>query len=437
MPSVPFGHALQLHRTRAGLSLSGLAALVHYSPSYLSRVETGERRPSHQLARLCDTALDTGGELSGLVVPSARRTAASPAPKRRADANQEPPGTGGGSGTLPPSTSCPVAIPAADDEEVRTTTHFAVHLAALRRLGQRVPPAPVLRQASGAIDLLTVLARAASSPEVRRQYLELLAFYCEFAGWMAQESGSLSDAERWIERTEELAAEAGAFDLAGHTLIRRAGLALYQADARKVTEYAAEAGRRGTNARVRALAAFREAQGLALAGSGELCGAALEQAGELLERAAGSAFEGSRGTDGETGPGARTRPFGLIVGSEYTPHLGDLVGGWCLYDLGRPDEAASMLSAGLGQLPVRVTRFRALFTARLALALTAAGELDASVPVVEGLLRDSAGLCSHAMRTQLRMLAASLRRRHARPGMRELQARVTAALHCEGCTTAT
>ncbi|WP_172639423.1 helix-turn-helix domain-containing protein [Streptomyces tailanensis] len=438
MPSVPFGQALQLRRIRAGLSLSGLSGLVHYSPSYLSRVESGKRGPSQQLARLCDTALGANGELSGLVTPPVRRAASSSPSALRPDATQGLPDTGDDSAPPPPSALCPAALPAVDDgEDARSATHFAVHLVELRRLAQRMSPTPVLRQVSGAIDLLATLARAARTPAARRQYLELLAFHCEFAGWMAQESGRLPEAERWIGRTEGLAVEAGAFDLADHTLIRRAGLALYQGDARSVTEYAAEAGRRARNSpRIQALAAFREAQGLALAGSSDLCAAALDRAGELLEAAVGPSLEGSRRTGAGTSPGARHRPLALVVGSECTSSLGDLVEGWCLYDLGRPDEAAAMIRTGLGRLPVRATRLRALFTARLTLGLAASGELDAVVPVVDGLLKDSEGLCSHVVRTQLRMLASSLRRRHARPDMRELHARVTAALRCAGCAMA-
>ncbi|MFJ3894498.1 hypothetical protein [Streptomyces sp. NPDC090083] len=319
---------------------------------------------------------------------------------------------------------------------MRSVAHFALHLVELRRLAHRMSPTSVLRQVSSAVDLLGPLSRAARTPAVRRQYLELLAFYCEFAGWMAQEAGNGRDAERWIARTESLAIEAGAFDLADHTLIRRAGLALYQGDARRVTEYAAEAGRRGTGSpRVHAQAAFREAQGLALAGSGDLCAAALDRAGELLQAATAVGFEESRQARAGTSREALPRPATLVVGSECTSDLGSLVGGWCLYDLGRPAEAAAAILTGLGRLPVRITRLRALFTARLALGLAASGELDAVVPVLDGLLQDSEALCSHAVRTQFRMLAASLRRRHTRPDMRELHARVTAALRCAGCTT--
>jgi transcriptional regulator with XRE-family HTH domain len=478
--------------------LSELARRVHYSKSQLSRVENGERKPKPELARLCDAALGAGGELSALVPPPAAPRGPSRS-TRSGEADQEPPAAADdGAGTLS-SALCPVVLPEEDDAETaRNVTHYAVHLAALRRLAQRMAPAPVLGQVSSAVDVLTVLARAAQTPAVRRQYLELLAFYCEFAGWMAQESGKRQEAERWIGRTEAAAREAQAYDLADHTYIRRAGLALYQGEAGRVTEYAVEAGRRGVGKpRILALAALREAQGRALEGRSDLCAAALDRAGELLEAAtapgAGSATapgagEGrraeaatapgagevrraqaatapgagearraeaaaapgagearraeaatapgageSRRAEAAPGPDARVRPSVLVVGSQCTPSLGGLVGGWCLYDLGRPDEAAAMIEAGLQQLPAGATRLRALFTARLALGHAASGQLTAVVPVVDDLLKDAQGLCSHAVRSQLQLLTQLLCRRHARPGMRELHARVTAALRCAGC----
>lgn len=435
MPPVAFGEALRLRRIRANLSLSELAGRVHYSSSQLSRVENGRREPSPDLARLCDAALNAGGELSVLVpAPAAAAGPSRSAPSREAD--QELRAAADDGVGAPPSALCPAVLPEEDEAETaRSVTHFAVHLDELRRLAQRMSPAPVLGQVSSAVDVLTMLARAAQTPAVRRQYLELLAFYCEFAGWMAQESGKRQEAERWIARTEAVAREAQAFDLADHTFIRRAGLALYQGDARRVTEYAAEAGRRGAGKpRILALAALREAQGLALEGNGDRCTAALNRAGELLEAATASGAGEGRGAEAAQSPDARLRPSALVVGSQCTPSLGGLVGGWCLYDLGRPDEAAAMIEAGLKQLPVRATRLRALFTARLALGHAASGQLTAVVPVMDGLLKDAQGLCSHAVRSQLQLLARALRRRQARPGMRELHARVAAASRCAGCT---
>ncbi|NEA98918.1 helix-turn-helix domain-containing protein [Streptomyces sp. SID13726] len=61
-----FGAALRRRRGLAGLSLTRLAVLIHYSRSHISRVENEEKRPSEKFARACDQVLDAGGELLAL-----------------------------------------------------------------------------------------------------------------------------------------------------------------------------------------------------------------------------------------------------------------------------------------------------------------------------------------------------------------------------------
>lgn len=73
-----FGSELRRLRMSAGLSLAGLAGLVHYSRGHLSKIETGHKVPPRDLARLCDTVFDAGGALAALV--PAKRTAPYPEP---------------------------------------------------------------------------------------------------------------------------------------------------------------------------------------------------------------------------------------------------------------------------------------------------------------------------------------------------------------------
>ncbi|MGC7101966.1 ATP-binding protein [Amycolatopsis lurida] len=76
-----FGAELRRLRLEAGLSLTELAARVHYSKGYLSKVETGVAKPNRKLAGLCDTELGSGSTLAGLVpFPVAPGTALSTLP---------------------------------------------------------------------------------------------------------------------------------------------------------------------------------------------------------------------------------------------------------------------------------------------------------------------------------------------------------------------
>lgn len=76
------GVELRRLRTERGLSLSELALQVHYSTGYLSKLETGKKRITREVASLADEALGTGGVLAGLVfTPEGSQPAADgPAP---------------------------------------------------------------------------------------------------------------------------------------------------------------------------------------------------------------------------------------------------------------------------------------------------------------------------------------------------------------------
>ncbi|WP_190024061.1 nSTAND1 domain-containing NTPase [Streptomyces hiroshimensis] len=68
-PSVAASPGEELRRLRQerGMSLAGLSRAVHYTKGYLSRVETGEKPMTPEVARRCEEALGAGGVLSGLV----------------------------------------------------------------------------------------------------------------------------------------------------------------------------------------------------------------------------------------------------------------------------------------------------------------------------------------------------------------------------------
>jgi tetratricopeptide (TPR) repeat protein len=59
------------------MSLAGMAAAVHFTKGYLSKIENGKARATQALARLCDRALNAEGELLALIesVEASRRSA--------------------------------------------------------------------------------------------------------------------------------------------------------------------------------------------------------------------------------------------------------------------------------------------------------------------------------------------------------------------------
>ncbi|MFD9315435.1 helix-turn-helix domain-containing protein, partial [Streptomyces goshikiensis] len=91
--ALPFPAQLRRLRALRGLSLADLARRTHYSKGYLSKIETGAKPPTADVARRCDEVLGAGGELLRLVrdteVPGPR-SAAGPAGRPHAPAGPAP-----------------------------------------------------------------------------------------------------------------------------------------------------------------------------------------------------------------------------------------------------------------------------------------------------------------------------------------------------------
>jgi tetratricopeptide (TPR) repeat protein len=69
-----FGQQLRALRHERGMSLSDLARAVHYSKSYLSRIETGVKPATADLANRCDDVLAGGGRLRSHLASASERT---------------------------------------------------------------------------------------------------------------------------------------------------------------------------------------------------------------------------------------------------------------------------------------------------------------------------------------------------------------------------
>lgn len=72
-PTMGFGCELRHRRETAGLSLARLATRIHYSKSYLSKVENGHAKPNRSFAEACDAALGASGALTALLIDARPR----------------------------------------------------------------------------------------------------------------------------------------------------------------------------------------------------------------------------------------------------------------------------------------------------------------------------------------------------------------------------
>jgi DNA-binding XRE family transcriptional regulator len=426
---MPFGATLRRQRQAAGLSLTDLARRVHYSKSHLSKIETGHKAPSQDLARRCDAALGTDGALTALI-PAAAHTGAPPSQPAIPDdqwiISMDGSGRGGFDVLTRASEGAPGHRVAPAGAATRPLTWSMSSAAGrsrrlveigslwtlfdqMRRLGQAMPPAtllPILITQTHALRLLA----AAAAPPIRTEALLLAARFGEHAGWVAQEAGDDRGALWWTDRAVEYAVAAGDRELSAYALVRRGLVAMYRHDARETISVARQAQAAPCGPRVRGLAALREAQGHALAGSYYQCWAALDRAEPLLASAPAP---------------VNGRP---PLGSTTTPNPVAWVTGWCLHDLGHPRRALDLLQLELASVPDHAHRTLARIGVRYTLALVSVGEVEHACTMLDRLLDAIVVADSATVRVDLRRLAHELGRRHTHRAVREIMPRLIGAL---------
>ncbi|MEV5953670.1 helix-turn-helix transcriptional regulator [Streptomyces sp. NPDC051987] len=421
-----FGPELRRRREESSLSLARLADAVHISKSYLSKIERGLATPTGRIARALDTKLDARGELAALLTPG-------------------PPGPAGqGNGGLPSTDAAswsfhlhddgsgdftsyaPAASPAGRAPAVvahSSLTPGPVRNAPLeavlpafralfdecRRLGQFSGPAVVIPLGVTATATLRGLGQG-TALGCHNAALRLAARFAEYTGWMWQEAGDDRAARYWTDHAAGLAEAAGDQELVAYTLLRQAELALYQDDSLATVELARAAGTRARGLRVRALAAQREAQGHALLGDEDACRRALDIGAGLMDE-------------------SQPQPDGAAaLGGTQIPDLTAFVEAWCLRELGRPDDAVPLLDTGRQAFAPHAVRARARHTARLALALADAGEIERACAVAESVARDVVATDSATVRTDVRQLRSALTRRNGHAVVRDVLPVIAASL---------
>ncbi|QIZ36826.1 helix-turn-helix transcriptional regulator [Saccharopolyspora sp. ASAGF58] len=413
-----FGAELRRLRTAAGLSLTRMAALLHYSKGYVSKIETGGKGPTPDFARRCDSILEAGGELANLV-PA--RSSEAPLPEVNGDGEvwMMSLDSGGRSWFRPMDRRQVLAAGAASVlafgmggghaiAEDGTVSTFRTMFDQFRRLGQTASPSVVLPALIAQTHTLRELA-ARAKPAASAELLVLGARYAEFAGWMAQESGDNAAALWWTDRAVELADAGQDRSLAAYSLVRRALVTLYREDALATIDLAQQAQRIATSARIRGLAAQREAQGHALAGAYDACMRSLDRARDLLSTA-----------QPEAGP---------VLGTANLTDPVAMVSGWCLHDLGRPRDATVILDREVERVPPHALRSQARYGVRRALAHATAGDIDHACTLLVQVLGMVDTVSSATISTDLRRVARVLSRFHTASSVRELQPRLVATLH--------
>ncbi|MGW3007441.1 helix-turn-helix domain-containing protein [Streptomyces sp. NPDC001219] len=355
-----FGAELRRLREDAGMTLQQLADITSYSRGHLSKIERGTNPPTRNLAQRCDAHFGADGRLRRAYSAEVESAGVKSKPARR-----QVIATGVGSllaaGLADEGTNGHIS-----EGELPPRALYQDQLHQMKQLGQNLAPAamlPVLRS-----QVSNVIALAARSTGSSRDSLLVTASrFAEYIGWMAQESGDEPLALNATAEAVALARAGGDEHLADYALVRRALVTYYNGDAPRTVALAQQAQRSGAPPRVRGLAAQREAQGHALLGDERACGRALDRARDLLEVAEDPSGNPALGTTQLVDPVS-------------------MVTGWCLYDLGRPREAAEALEHECRRIAPHALNTRTRYGLRQALALAATGEIECSCETARELL---------------------------------------------------
>lgn len=288
------------------LSLAKLSALTYVSKAQLSQWENGRRRPTRDSAMLLDRALETGGELAGLVTE----------PEEETDAAER----------IARAVAGVSLIGAGDVEALETT------LAMSRRLDDSLPASTLLPAVEGLLSTAQLVAREARGPVARDVHLVAVQFE-QFAGWLNSQVRNDKRAEQLLGTAARDAQSLDHPDLACQTLSFRGALDRFRGNAKGIARWnIAAAEVPGVSELHRADAIFHAVQGLGMLGDEAEAARLLSEADDIATDLDGS--DVSSPVAYWLSPSWLRLPIGLA-------HLG----------LGNHRGAADNLRAGLEAMP--------------------------------------------------------------------------------------
>lgn len=252
-----------------------------------------------------------------------------------------------------------VGIPAAPVETIdpEFVQHLGNILAEHVRMDALTGPRYVIGSLRAQLALVEDLCGKARGT-LRPALLDVGARFCEFAGWLFQDSGDLRSALYWSNRAMDYAEELGDTQLTAYVLQRRSNIATESGYAAQGLGLANAALRRSADLapEIRAVALRQRAHAYSLTGESDECRRALDEA--MM-----SALSIDPG-----GPNS--------LAAYCTPSYIEMEAAQSWARIGRADLAAETYASGLADWPANQRRDRGLCVARLASAHAALGNHD-------------------------------------------------------------
>ncbi|WP_454859630.1 helix-turn-helix domain-containing protein [Promicromonospora soli] len=188
-----FAERMRTLRHARGLSLKGLYRIAHVSVSSLSEYETGRRRPSAEMARNIDLALDAGGQLAAMVVETPRMATVEEAEEA--------------SDRVAHAVGAPRMI------DARAVEALAAALAAHRRADDDADPVLLLPSVSAGQVQVQRLATEARGPHAHALRV-VAAEWTQFTGWLHAQARHDAEAVRLLTESADQAIRLGVPNLA-------------------------------------------------------------------------------------------------------------------------------------------------------------------------------------------------------------------------------
>lgn len=446
-----WGSELRAWRDRRGLSLAKLGELTRYNPSYLARIERGERNPPRELAEAVDRELNASGGLlrlwnridvkpneirhSGYVANQPDHVANTrqvlvPSPDFAAESEEAgvtvPCRTQDGGiifVTLPRRTflgglglGAMAAVPAGPFASAQSKTlgspraitppglKPAEHFRQMRRIlidnDNLLGPLRAIPAVESQIEAIRQLRfgyRGADASEL----LYIQTQFAELCGWLYQDAGNFRSAQYWTDRALEWSYATGVPDLTTFILGRKSQLAGDMRDGLTAIDLAnAAANQARPDTRLGAIAATNGAYGYALTGDSGNANKMLDLAHDLITKDMDPAFS-----------------WGSWMDDAYI----EIHRARSLLTVGNHADAAEGFRVALEHLPASRHRDRGVYLARESLAYAGAREPEQAGSAGLQALGIAEATGSARIITELAKLDGQLKRWHSVPAVNEFR----------------
>jgi tetratricopeptide (TPR) repeat protein len=410
-----FGTELRRLRQAAGHTLRTFAPLVHLTYAHLSKVETGDRRPTQDLARLADQVLNAGGSLVALA-----------AQERAVRVRTEDEGKGVEEvhrrSLLNAAASLAVGVAGLAGIDIDPTTRRRLDMNDVTRIRAAVDRLWTADHGGGGADLWDLAVSRAHSvsllldlhdynEQTGQALLTVAGQAYMAAGWLATDAERHDVARSCYNEALNLGEQATNAAITTHALANLALRSLLLSRPQEALRYVDAAGRAlPSDAPVRqaALLHMRRARALAQMGEATEAGQELTVSRRMLDR--------------ESSPPPERLAF-------FTPAEVDANAAACASDLGQTQRAPTLLTQAINDYAPRFTRNRALYLVRLAGARTATGAPDGAAEATDEALDILGSVASPRVRTELATVTGQLNTYRHIPAVDAVLCRAEPTIH--------